>query len=253
MSAGGSVDTPVRESTFTVVCGRRLPAPASESGGAAAGAPAGTTPAGKLASLPSEAPVLVVGSATTGPATSRKLSKSRYTWGYFEEGTEEFSVGARAMQVFFLFCTPTSRAAKDAIHGRLDAMPSHLRDCLAAPVDVRSVASESSDSGRKHRRLAGSIPRTPGDGAVVGPMDALIPRTYSARHEPEFELDLLRVLLFSSIAFNILDGPPFRVMLRKRMPGIKRIPRRRAMSGPVLQRLLEILTTNAKSVYLRGA
>jgi len=94
--------------------------------------------------------VLVVGSATTVPAKSRKRSKSHYTWGYFEEGTEEFSVGARTKQVFCLFCTPTSRAAKDAINGRPDSMLSHLRDCLVAPADVGSVASESSDSGRKH-------------------------------------------------------------------------------------------------------
>jgi len=131
-------------------------------------------------------------------------------------------------------------------------MLSHLRDCLAALADVRSVASESSDSGRKHRRLAGIIPRTPGDGAVFGRVDALIPRTYSARQERDFELDLLRVLLFSSIAFSILDAPPFRA-LRNWMPGIKRIPSRRAMSGPVLQRLIAILTTNAKSVYSKGA
>jgi len=77
MSTGGSVDTPVRESTSPAVGGRSLPAPASASGGADAGAPAGTTPAGTLASLPAEAPVLVVGSATTGPATSRKRLKSR--------------------------------------------------------------------------------------------------------------------------------------------------------------------------------
>jgi len=83
-------------------------------------------------------------------------------------------------------------------------------------------------------------------------MDALIPRTYSARQERDFEFDLLRVLLFSSIAFSILDAPPFRA-LRKWMPGIKRIPSRRAMSGPVLKRLIAILTTNAKSVYSKGA
>jgi len=61
------------------------------------------------------------------------------------------------------------------------------------------------------------------------------------------------VLLFSSVAFNILDAPPFRALLRKWMPGVKRIPSRRAMSGPVLQRLLAILTTNAKLAYSKGS
>ena len=80
-----------------------------------------------------------------------------------------------------------------------------------------------------------------------------MPRNYSARQLREFEIDLLGVMLFSSIAFNLLDSLFFRGFIRKWMPGIKVVPMRHAKAGPVLERLLATIVVSIKEAYSAGA
>ncbi|KAK1859534.1 hypothetical protein I4F81_002129 [Pyropia yezoensis] len=54
----------------------------------------------------------------------------------------------------------------------------------------------------------------------------------------KFEQELLGVLLYCSITFNILESTPFRAFLKKWVAGMKAVPSRRSTSTTVLQRVL---------------
>jgi len=126
-----------------------------------------------------------------------------------------------------------------AVNGRPDSMCHHLKRCSWAPMEVKNEASEAGEGLRKHRRLLRDCPPVPSsDESTGGRIEGYLPRPYSVRETRLFEQDLLGVLLFCSIAFNVLDAEPFRILFRKWMPGRKVLPTRRAMSGTVLQRLL---------------
>jgi len=83
-------------------------------------------------------------------------------------------------------------------------------------------------------------------------MDAHLPRPFSPSKTREFQTDLLGVLLFSAVAFNFIDSPVLRCFLLKWVPGLKTLPTRQTLSGPVLDRLVTDCVAAAKVIYLKG-
>jgi len=133
-------------------------------------------------------------------------------------------------------------------------MYSHIASCLVVPQEDREAAAVAGNLERQHRRLAiDDKAVAAGPGVVLGPMDALVSRNYSVKQSQDFETDLLKWMLFSSIAYNLLESALFRSFVRKWIPGIKSIPTRHAMSSTVLERLLGSLSTDIKTVYSQGA
>jgi len=188
-----------------------------------------------------------------GRGTKRIQDKLSYIWGFFDLGDKAFSPQSRSNQVFCKCCRNASKADMP-ISGRVDTMYSHVASCLAVPPEDREAAAVAGKLERQHRTLATNAnPRAAGPGVVVGLMDALVPRNYSAKQSQDFETDLLKWMLFSRISYNLLESPLFRSFIRKWMPGIKNIPTRHAMSSTVLERLLGSLSAAVKTVYSKGA
>jgi len=121
-------------------------------------------------------------------------------------------------------------------------------------MEVKDEATEAGEGLRKHRRLLRDRPPVPSsDESTGGRIEGYLPRPYPARETRRFGQDLLGVLLFFSMAFNVLDAEPFRIIFHKWMPGLKVLPTRRAMSGTVLQRLLGALLVSVNAAYCEGA
>lgn len=122
------------------------------------------------------------------------------------------------------------------IRGRTDLTCKHIRGCRHVPRDheAMTAARGGADVSRKHR----SKNATASKAATVGPMDAHVARPSTARTAREIENDLLGVLLYCSIVFNILDTPTFRAFLKNWVAGMKNVPSRRSLSTTVLERVL---------------
>jgi len=115
------------------------------------------------------------------------------------------------------------------------------------------VEAVQCDAGtRKHRRRDASGGSGGGRTNSLGPMDAHLPRPFSPPKTREFQTDLLGVLLFSAVAFNFIDSPVLRCFLLKWVPGLKTLPTRQTLSGPVLDRLLADCVAAAKVIYLKS-
>ena len=139
------------------------------------------------------------------------------------------------------------------INGRLDAMVTHLANrCAQAPREVKVKAVQGDAGTRKHRARDASEGGGGGHTNCLGPMDAHLPRPFSPSKTREFQTDLLGVLLFSAVAFNFIDSPVLRCFLLKWVPGLKTLPTRQTLSGPVLDRLVADCVAAAKVIYLKG-
>eukprot|EP00170_Pyropia_yezoensis_P002457 contig_10283_g2461 len=68
----------------------------------------------------------------------------------------------------------------------------------------------------------------------------------------KFEQELLGVLLYCSITFNILESTPFRAFLKKWVAGMKAVPSRRSTSTTVLQRVLSGVAAISTAAYAKG-
>lgn len=187
-----------------------------------------------------------------GRGTKRSRDKLSYIWGFFDLCDKAFSPQSRSNQVFCKCCRNAGKADVP-INGRVDTMYSHVASCLAVPPEDREAAAVAGKLERQHRTLAtDSNSGAAGPGVVVGPMDALVPRNYSAKQSQDFETEMLKWMLFSCIAYNLLESPLFHSFIRKWIPGIKNIPTRHAMSSTVLERLLGSLSAAVKTVYSRA-
>jgi len=79
-------------------------------------------------------------------------------------------------------------------------------------MEAKDEASEAGEGLRKHRRLLRDRPPVPSsDYSTGGRIEGYLPRPYPARDTRLFEQDLLGVLLFFSMAFNVLDAEPLRI------------------------------------------
>ena len=150
-----------------------------------------------------------------GRGTKRHRDKISYIWGFFDVGDQEYSPQSRSRQVFCKCCRNAGKTDVP-INGRVDTMYSHIASCLVVPQEDREAAAVAGKLERQHRTLATNAnPGAAGLGVVVGPMDALVPRNYSAKQSQDFETDLLKWMLFSCIAYNLLESPLFRSFIRK--------------------------------------
>lgn len=108
------------------------------------------------------------------------------------------------------------RPATERLNRRPDILCAHINKCPDASDQAKNDAKDcTGTTNRKHRKTDGDIPSSSMTGAVVGPLDVLLPRNFTARTMREYEKDLFGALLFSSIAFNVLDAEPMRRFLKK--------------------------------------
>jgi len=188
-----------------------------------------------------------------GWGTKRIRDELRYIWGLFDFCDKAFSPQSRSNQVFCKSCRSAGKAYVP-INRRVDTMYYLFPSCLAVPLEDREAASVAGELELQHRTLASNASLgAEGPGVVFGPMDALVSPNYSASQTEDFETDLLKWMLFSCIAYDLLESPLFRLLIHKWMPGIKNIPKRHAVSSTVLERLLGSLSAPVKTVYSKGA
>ena len=218
----------------------------------AAGAPAAA--GGDEAPRPNSQSTDATTAANPASGSKRTRDKVRKVWGYFEQGTKDYSPTSRTKEVFCLFCV-RAKKSRTPINGRADVMATHLATkCNFATRRARLDAAEddSSSPSRKQRKLNASASSGSGT-STGGPMDSHLTRAWTPSMTREFQDDLLAALLFSSIPFNVLDAPAWRHLFSKWMRGLKALPDRKTMRGPVLRRLLQAVIDAFMKIYFKGA
>lgn len=185
--------------------------------------------------------------------TGRKREKTHLVLGFFLDGALLWSQNSRYRQAFCLLCEEAT-GAKEPIRGRMDLMCKHILGCRHVPRDHKAMTAARAGAhvARKHLKSSKGSGAASSEAATVGPMNAHVARPFSARMTRELEQELLGVLLYCSIAFSILDSPPFCAFLKKWVAGMKAVPSRRSMSNTVLERVLSSLVAISTAAYAKG-
>lgn len=111
----------------------------------------------------------------------------------------------------------------------------------------KATAAHESTAGGAFRGKVGGGRRN-----SIGPMDTNLPCPFSLAKTRALQDDLLGVILFSAVAFNVIDSPVLRLVLLERLPGLKSLPTRRTLSCPVLDRLLTACVAKSKLMNSKG-